>query len=312
MKSESNRRDFLTGMALAAGAIIVPTLSSGTATRPSVAFPSAPRERISICSYPFREFIAGDRHKDGNPRMDLKDFAAHVMENFKVHNIEPWTHHFPSTDPDYLQDFRKALEKAGASVANMAVDTHDSPYANDREERERAIVHSKKWIDVAVTLGSPSIRTNIARAKDAKPNVDRIAESLRQVVAYAASKNIVVHLENDDEVSEDPFLLIRVVKKVKSSWLRLLPDFGNTLAAQNESYNYRAIDSMFRYAYGICHVKGDIGDDQGEVKHVDMARTFSLLRHHWYKGYCSIEYDALGDPYAPTAKLVEETVRYLS
>src|SRR4051794_32094042 len=122
MKSEANRRDFLTGMALAAGAIVVPTLSSGTATRPSVAFPSAPRERISICSYPFREFIAGDRHKDGNPSMDLKDFAAHMIENFNVHKIEPWTHHFPSTDPDYLQDFRKALEKAGASIANMAVD----------------------------------------------------------------------------------------------------------------------------------------------------------------------------------------------
>jgi len=244
--------------------------------------------------------------------MDLKDFAAQMIENFNVHKIEPWTHHFPSTDPDYLQDFRKALEKAGASIANMAVDTHDSPYANDRNERERAIAHSKKWIDVAVTLGSPSVRTNIARAKDAKPDVDRIAESLRQVVAYASSKNIVVHLENDDEVSEDPFLLIRVVKKVNSSWLRLLPDFGNTLAAQNEDYNYHAIDSMFRYAYGICHVKGDIGDDQGKIKHVDMAGTFSFLRRHSFRGYCSIEYDAPGDPYAPTARLVEETIRYLS
>jgi sugar phosphate isomerase/epimerase len=311
MKSDPNRRDFLTGMAFAAGTMLVPTLSSA-ANRPSVAFPANPRERISICSYPFREFIAGDRHKDGNPSMDLKDFAADVVEKFNVKKIEPWTHHFPSTDPDYLQDFRKGLEKAGASVANMAVDTHDSFYANDREERERAITHGKQWVNVAVTLGSPSVRTNIARAKDAKPDVDRIAESLRQVVAYASSRNIVVHLENDDEVSEDPFLLIRIVKKVNSPWLHVLPDFGNTLAAQNENYNYRAIDSMFQYAYGICHVKADIGGDQGEIKHVDMARTFALLRRHSYKGYCSIEYDAPGDPYTPTAKLVEETVRFLS
>ena len=313
MKREPNRRDFLTGMALTAGTIFVPSLlGAKAASRPSVKFPSNPRERISICSYPFREFIAGDRHKDGNPSMDLKDFAAHVVEKFNVNKIEPWTHHFRSTDPDYLQDFRKALAKAGVSVANMAVDTHDSPYANDREERERAIAHSKKWIDIAVTLGSPSVRTNIARAKDTKLDVDRIFESLRQVVVYASSKNIVVHLENDDSVSEDPFLLVRVVKKVNSPWLRVLPDFGNTLAAQNENYNYRAIDSMFQYAYGICHVKDDIGDDQGEIKHVDMARTFALLRRHSYRGYCSIEYDAPGDPYKPTTKLVEETIRYLS
>jgi sugar phosphate isomerase/epimerase len=103
------------------------------------------------------------------------------------------------------------------------VDTHDSPYSNDREERERVIAHSKKWIDVAVTLGSPSVRTNIARAKDAKPDVDRIAERLQQVVAYASSKNIVVHLENDDPVNEDPFLLVRVVKQGDSHGCACFP-----------------------------------------------------------------------------------------
>jgi sugar phosphate isomerase/epimerase len=244
--------------------------------------------------------------------MDLKDFGPHVVEKFNVNKIEPWTGHFPSTDPEYLQDFRKALDKAGCSVANMAVDTHDSPYANSHEERERAIAFSKRWVDVAVTLGSPSVRTNIARAKDAKPDVDRVAESLRRVVTYASSRNIVLHLENDDSVSEDPFFLVRVVKKVNSAWLRLLPDFGNTLAAQKESYNYRALDAMFQYGYGICHVKDSIGDDQGEIKHVDMARTFALLRRHAFNGYCSMEFDAPGNPYAPTARLIEQTIRYLS
>ena len=313
MESLPNRRDVLNGIALTVGTVFLPRLSGAIAAPlPSVKFPFQPRERISICSYPFREFIAGDRHKPGNPSMDLKDFAAHVVETFNVTKIEPWTHHFPSTDQDYLQTFRKALEKAGASIANIAVDTRDSPYANDLEERQRAIAYSKKWIDVAVTIGSPSVRTNIARAQDAKPDIDRLADSLRQVVAYASSRNIVVHLENDDSVSEDPFLLVRVVTKVNSPWLRLLPDFGNTLAAQNETYSYRAIDSMFQYAYGICHVKDSIGNDQGEIKHVDMARTFTVLRRRSFRGYCSIEYDAPGDPYQPTAKLIEKTIHYLS
>jgi len=300
-------------MAVTAGTAFIPkSLKATTTSGPSVLFPTNPRERISVCSYPFREFIAGDRHKHGNPSIDLKDFPAHVIEKFNVNKIEPWTHHFPSTDADYLQDFRKVLEKVGASMANIAVDTDDSFYASSREERERAIANGKKWIDVAVTLSSPSVRTNIARTKDTKPEVEHLAHSLLQVVNYASRKNIVVHLENDDSVSEDPFFLVRVVKKVNSRWLRVLPDFGNTLAAQNESYNYRALDMMFRFAYGICHVKNSIGDDHGGIEQVDMARTFTLLRRHAFKGYCSIEYDASGDPYAPTAKLVEETVRYLS
>ena len=44
--------------------------------------------------------------------MDLKNFAAHVIEKFQVNKIEPWTGHFPSTDPKYLEEFRAAVEKA--------------------------------------------------------------------------------------------------------------------------------------------------------------------------------------------------------
>jgi sugar phosphate isomerase/epimerase len=45
---------------------------------------------------------------------------------------------------------------------------------------------------------------------------------------------------------------------------------------------------------------------------VDLARTFAILKKHGYKGYCSIEYDAPGDPYKPTAELVEKTIGFLS
>ncbi|HZR58379.1 MAG TPA: sugar phosphate isomerase/epimerase family protein [Terriglobales bacterium] len=316
MKTQTTRRDFLNGLALSLGAVgscFLPSLSHATAASlPSIKFPSEPRQRISVSSYPFREFIAGDRHKSGNPTIDLKDFAAHVVERFNVNKIEPWTHHFPSTDPKYLEEFRNAVEKAGAAIANLAVDGTDSAYAADRDERERAIAYSRKWIDVAVALGSPSVRKNIARAKDSKPDVKRLAESLRRVAEYASTRNVVVHLENDDLVSEDPFFLVQVIKKVNSPWLRALPDFGNTLDGHEENYAYRAVDAMFAYSYAICHVKDSIGGDQGKVTHVDLARTFEILRHHSYKGYCSIEYDAPGDPYKPTAMLVDTIVKYLS
>ena len=93
--------------------------------------------------------------------MDLKDFAAHVIEKFKINKIEPWTGHFPSTDPKYLEQFRAAVEQANAAIVNIAVDGEHSPYAMARSEREQAIAFSKQWMDNAVTIGSPSIRTNI-------------------------------------------------------------------------------------------------------------------------------------------------------
>jgi sugar phosphate isomerase/epimerase len=308
------RRTFLSQCATAAGAVWVlsSSLRAVTAPQPSINFPTEARERIAVASYPFREFIAGPEHKSGNPTIELKDFAAHVAEKFKVHRIEPWSEHFPFTDAKYLAEFRAAVERAHASIVDIAVDGEDSPYAADPAVREQAIAFRKQWIDVAVAIGSPSVRTNIPPAKDAKPDVDRLAESLRPIVEYASRKNVVVHLENDNPVSEDPFFLVQVVQKVNSPWLRALPDFGNTVNARDEDYAYRAIDAMFAYAYGICHVKNGEVNQQGKATHVDLARTFGILKGRGYKGFCSIEYDAPGDPYKPTTELVEQTVHYLS
>ena len=318
----TSRRQFLGQCAgAAAGAWLLPDLARAAATSvPSVSFPAAPRERVAVAAYPFREYIVGWKGWDGNssgavPRaqqIELKDFAAHVAEKFNVHKIEPWSRVFPSTDPKYLEDFRMSIEKAHSAVVDIAVDGEFSQYSTDAAERGRALDSSKQWVDVGAALGSPSIRTHVAGRKDAKPDVALASDTLARVAEYAAKKNVVVHLENDDPVSEDPFFLVQVIDKVNSPWLRALPDFGNSLAAHDEDFAYRAIDAMFAHAYGICHVKdGEAGED-GKPVHVDLARTFGILKKNRYRGYCSIEYDAPGDPYRPTAELVEKTVKFLS
>jgi sugar phosphate isomerase/epimerase len=317
----TTRRQFVGQCAgAAAGAWLLPELARASVAGPSVNFPADPRERVAVAAYPFREFIVGWKGWDGKTpstvpaarQIALKDFAAHVAEKFNVHKIEPWSAIFPSTDPTYLEQFRAAVEKAHSAVVDIAVDAGHSQYSMDAGEREKALTGSKHWIDVGAALGSPSIRTHIDGDKDSKPDVARAADTLARVAEYAARKNVVVHLENDNPISEDPFFLVQVIDKVNSPWLRALPDFGNTVAAHDEAYAYRAIDAMFAHAYGICHVKDGEVDEQGKATHVDLARTFAILKKHGYKGYCSIEYDAPGDPYKPTADLVEATVKFLS
>ena len=306
-------------MGAAAGSLLLPEFAR-SASSPGVQFPRAPRERVAVAAYPFREFIVGWTGWDGKspspvPRaqqIELKDFAAHVAEKFNVHKIEPWSRIFPSVDAKYLEQFRSAVDKAGSAVVDIAVDGQYSQYSTDAAERQRALTSSKQWVDVGVALGSPSIRTHIQGTKDSKPDVTRAADTLARVAEYGAKKNLVVHLENDDPVSEDPFFIVEVIEKVGSPWLRSLPDFGNSLAAHDEDFAYRAIDAMFAHAYGICHVKDGEVNEQGKAVHVDLARTFGILKSHGYKGYCSIEYDAPGDPYKPTAELAEKTIGFLS
>ena len=279
---------------------------------PSVKFPTAARERIAIASYPFRDFIASREDKNPGGKMGLKEFAAHVSAKFNIKKIEPWSPHFRSLEKAYLEELRAAVEKAGGAIVNMAVDGEHSPYAMDSAERERAVVDSKQWIDVAVTIGSPSVRTHIAAAKDSKPDVERTAESLKRVAEYGAAKKVVVHLENDDAVSEDPFFIVKVIEKVNSPWLRALPDFGNSVAAHDDDYAYKGVEGMFAHAYGISHVKEIEAGEQGKIAHVDLAKTFWIAKQHGYKGYFSMEWDSPGDPYAGTAGLIEKTLKNLA
>src|SRR5205814_8660797 len=131
---------------------------------PGLRFPAGARERIAIASYPFREFIAGQDDKSGNGKMELKEFAAHVSAKFNIKKIEPWSAHFRSLEKAYLEELRAAVAKAGGAIVNIAVDGEHSPYAADSAERESAIAFSREWIDAAVAMGSPSVRTNIPQA----------------------------------------------------------------------------------------------------------------------------------------------------
>src|SRR6266403_2623649 len=283
------------------------------AAGPSMVFPIAARERIAIASYPFRDFIAGHDDKCGSGKMELKEFAGHVAAKFKIQRIEPWSAHFRSLEKAYLEDLRVAVEKAGGAIVNIAVDGEHSPYAADSAERERAIAFSKEWIDTAAAIGSPSVRTNIPQAKDSKPDVERTAESLQGVAEYGAAKNVVVNLENDNPVNEDPFFLVKVIEKVGSKWLHALPDFGNTLAARDDEYAYKGVVWMFGLAYCISHVKEtEVGDGKDKIARVDLAKTFGIAKRHGYKGYFSMEWDSPGDPYAGTAGLIEKTLKNLS
>ncbi len=310
--SNSTRRCFLVQSAVAAaGASLWPRLAFAADAGPHVQFPEGVRERIAIASYPFRDFISGERDGDTARKMDLKDFAAHCREKLGVSKIEPWNQHFRATDPKYLDEFRASVEKAGGAVVNIAVDGDHSVYAADIVERDRAVAFSKKWIDVAAAIGSPSVRTNIAQAKDAKPDVERAADTLKRVSEYAGTKNVVVHLENDNAASEDPLFLVQVIEKVDSPWLHSNPDFCNTLATGREEYAYKGIEAMFQHAYGICHVKDSEANDKGQVFRVDMARTFGILKRANYRGYCSMEFDAPGDPYSGTTALIKQTLQYL-
>lgn len=325
-----SRRAFLEkASALAAGGVLLNGAQSALGARrpdrpavaePHVTFPTTPRDRIAVSSYPFRAYIhspAGRNRGAGasNPniqKMELTDFPAEVVKKFNVTHIEPNSRHFMSTDPAYLDTFNDALAKAGVKVANIAVDGRGSFYDPDPTIRAGAITNAKNWVDVAVHVGSPSIRAHVSASRNSDPDVDRAADSLKQVADYGVTKNVVINLENDDPKSEDAFFVVKVLEAVNNPYLHALPDFANSMLNGDADFNYRALQAMFQHAYCICHVKDGETDDHGQLVTIDIKKSFDILKSSGYRGFCSMEFDATGDPYAATTKLIEQTLQYLS
>ncbi len=243
--------------------------------------------------------------------MDLLQFPGFVAEKFGVRNINPLGDHFRSTDPAYLDAFRSAVQKAGSNVADLGLAGRNF-FSPDAAVRQDAIQFGCRWIDIAAKVGSPSVRQHLSVGKGEKPDAAIAAQSLGKLAEYAAKQNTVVNLENDSAVAEDPFLIVAIVERVKSLYLRALPDFGNSLIGHDQEYSEQGVKAMLKHAYNMCHVKDMVEAEDGKVDKVDLASMFALAKQSGYRGFYSMEFDSeLGDPVAGTKRLIEESLRYL-
>jgi sugar phosphate isomerase/epimerase len=307
----------LGGIAVAGGLVpwnLMAADEQAKVAQPHMKFPAVPRQRLAVATWPFRAEIeaANNEYRDKKkPGMDLRDFCAGVRKKFDVPGVEPLSAHFPSTDENYLKRFREAIEKAGVHIVDIPVDSHQSFYDPDAAKRKQAIDNGKKWVDIAVIVGSPSIRTSIAEVPNAKPNVEMAASALRELADYAATRDVQINLENDDLVSEDALFIVKVLETARHPYLHALPDFCNSMLSGNEQFNYLAVTAMFQHAYNICHVKDAEVGEQGKVYRIDLKQTFHILRVGKYRGYLSMEFEGEGDPYEGTKKLIAVSLQWL-
>ncbi len=291
-------------MRAASALCIAAPLAMPQSPAPHLTFPTDPRSRLAVTSYPFRSII-----KNG---MDLKEFPGMIVKRFGVHNINPLGDHLASTDAAYLDSFRKAVADAGSHLVDLGLGGRNFSSAS-RDVRDEAVAYGRKWIDIAAILGSPSVRQHLQTEKGVAPSAESAAQSLGELASYGATKNVVINLENDSPGAEDPFFIVDVVTKVHNPYLRALPDFGNSIRGHDAAFNQKAVDSMFKHAYNMSHVKDVLVTKDGEIYRVDVPGMFAVARANAYRGYFSMEYDtAAGDPFAGTESLVKQSLQYMA
>ena len=301
-----NRRNFLTQAALASA-------YAALGQSPRVTYPTDPRHRLAVATYPFRARIISPNNSDRSnkfPGMDLAAFARYIRSEFNVFGIEPLHSHFSSTDPADVHKLKSAFDAAGVRTVNIPVDedvdlTSSEPTRRDASNRTLA-----RWVDIAAILQSPSIRIGTVPHGSAPSDIAGPAAALKPLLSYAAARNVIVCLENDDPIFGSADRIVAILKQVSSPWLRALPDFANSLMGGDEAFNARAVRSMFRFGANIAHVK-DAEVINKVRRTASLTELFAIARQSGFQGFYSMESDSNADPTADTHHLIEQCLALL-
>jgi sugar phosphate isomerase/epimerase len=310
------RRGFINRMAGGAAALALGGDLRGETKRHSArADSSDKRNRISISTWSLHNYFQATREKDfalPGKMLALLDFPEMIADRYKVHNLEFCAPHFASTEKAYLLEVKGRLTRAHSRVVNMPVDIEElwrggGLSDTDKEVREAAVNGAKTWIDVAVAVGSKSVRCDPGKfnPEDLSPTV----ESYKRLAAYGRPKGVQVIIENHGGVgSEQPEELVRLFKQAGPEVVGALPDFGNF---PDEPTREKGLALLFPYAHVVCHAKGLDFDSAGNETKFDFPKCIEISKRAGFKGIYSIEYEGPGDPYEGVQKTLDELLKYL-
>lgn len=268
-----NRREFLA--TAAASSVVLPCRAQDAARQ-------AKLDRISIMSAGFSRLIpeTWDRTQPATPKqMDIMDVPEFLADHLGLHHFEIQNIHFLSMEPSYCAKFNERLQKARCKVSNMPLELDDHGYAglvgpssSDPALRARAIDLTEKWIDVAASIGCPTVMVNQGTGplpEDLGPCI----ETLRTMAAYGKTKNVAITMENRGRATPE-----QLANLIRSSNTYANPDLGNF---PDDETRARGMRLLIPLAHHQCHVKMRPTYDFGAV--VRAARDLG------FKGIYSIE-----------------------
>ena len=267
--------------------------------------------KVAVSSYSFSQAM-----RDG--RLTLKECIAKAKEiGFEA--IEFVDFNVTSTLPEgmtmmeYAKELRAECDRVGIAVTNFTIGA-DFQNRDTAEEVERV----KGMVDIAEAFGATGMRHDVASG--AKPYqsfehaLPKIAEGVRQVAEYAATKGIKTMSENHGFFAQDALRVEKLMNTVNHPNYGWLVDMGNFTCADEDpaisvgigapyAFYVHAKDFIIKPADGPNpgkfffqsrngnYLRGTIvGQGNVPVKHCLIA-----LKKAGYDGYVAIEFEGMED-----------------
>lgn len=236
--------------------------------------------------------------------------------------------------PDFLSRVREACEKEGLPIPCYTV--AGNMLADDQEaEIERLY----KQVDMAVLLGAPVMRHDVAYgipawkkgAKTFEACLPTIAAGVKKVTEYASSKGVKTCMENHGFFAQDSDRVLSIVTAVDSDNYGILGDMGNfTCADERPDIAFgKVIPSLFHVHTKDMFLKSGMLPDPGAgwfrsrggnfirctiLGHGDVPvkQCLTMLKNAGYDGYVSIEFEGIEPPMEAVEICAANLKRYIS
>ena len=286
------RRQFLHAGAAVLAGLALPSLNS--AADPIVRN-GKPHLKLSLAAYSFSRQLSqhwpSPKKQDGT--MTLLDFIDFCAEQ-NLDGTELTSYYFPAEiTSDYIRQIKERTFRLGLDISGTAIGNDFCKPAGEALKAEKAL--TRKWIDYAADLGAPVIRIfagNVPKGDTEAAALDRCVAAIDEAVAYAATKSVVLALENHGGITSTPEQLLAIVKRVAPS-----PNFGVNFDSGNfrTADPYASLEMIAPYAMN-AQVKATVSPNGGQKEAADLARIIGILKQANYRGYVVLEYEEPEDP----------------
>ena len=308
-----NRRNFM-GKASAVGlSTALLGCNTGTGSQNSVV-PTAIRTRnnpIGVSTYSFWQF---NGPKENTPIEQCIDQAA----SMGFDGIELLLVQMSSEENAYLQKLKKRAYHAGLDL--MGFSTHQGfvyPAAEKRKEEIEKTIHQ---IELAYTLGIPTMRINTGRwgtsesfdalmaNKGIEPAIEGytdedgfewVIDAIEQCLPVAEKCGVVLGLENHWGLGRTAEGVKRIVDAIDNPWLQVTLDTGNFLERREEQ-----LELLAPYTC-LMQAKTYFGGGKWYTLDIDYPKIGKMMRDLDYRGYISLEFEGNESPGTAIPKSLE-------
>ena len=236
----------------------------------------------------------------GTPLLDIPaQVAAHGLGKLEICHF-----HLPSTNSEYLEHLRGALDNAGVELYTLLIDEGDMNHP-DLTERKKALALNTEWVEVAAECGAQRVRVIGGYAEPTEAGLHLSEAGFRSILRHAEDYDMEVVTENWHRLLDSPQAVRTLLDRLDGR-VCLKLDFGNWPADRKHNDL-----PLIAYLAECTHAKAHF-PAPGQMDEDDFKRCLDLCADAGFTGPHILIFSDPGDEWESLDRMRDFVLPYLA